>query len=118
MEERKCLECGDHLRGRADQKFCCDACRNAYNNKKAGKSTAYMRQINRILKKNYTVLKNLNHNDKSTTYKNVMLNHGFNFNYFTNIYKTKTGRIYYFCYDQGFSALGNNKFVLVKKDFG
>ena len=28
-----CPECGDKLKGRADKKFCSDACRNAYNNK-------------------------------------------------------------------------------------
>jgi predicted nucleic acid-binding Zn ribbon protein len=116
MEQRNCLECGEPLRGRADQKFCSDACRNAYNNKKLRGSTNYIRKINRILKKNYSILKELNYNDKTTTYKNTMVKLGFNFNYFTHIYKTRNGRIYYFCYDQGFSALENNKFLLVKKE--
>ena len=116
MEERKCMECGETLRGRADQKFCSDACRNAFNNQKLTGSTNYMRKINRILKKNHLVLKTLNPDSKTTTFKGVLLKHGFNFNYFTHIYKTRTGRVYYFCYDQGFSALENNKFVLVKKE--
>jgi predicted nucleic acid-binding Zn ribbon protein len=116
MEQRKCLECGEPLRGRADQKFCSDACRNAWNNQKLGSTTNYMRKINRILKKNHSILKALNPDDKTTTYKGVMIKQGFNFNYFTHIYKTRNGRVYYFCYDQGFSALENNKFLLVRKE--
>lgn len=30
--EKNCPECGDKIIGRADKKFCSDACRNAYNN--------------------------------------------------------------------------------------
>ena len=33
--EKKCLDCGDSLRGRTDKKFCSDQCRNSYNNKLA-----------------------------------------------------------------------------------
>ena len=32
--EKRCLECNDVLHGRSDKKFCSDACRNTYNNKK------------------------------------------------------------------------------------
>ena len=116
MENRKCLECGEPLRGRADQKFCSDACRNAFNNQKTGGTTIYMRKINRILKKNHTILSELNPEGKTTTFKANLLRHGFNFTYFTHIYKTRSGRIYYFIYDQGFSALENFKFMLVKKE--
>lgn len=30
--DKKCLECGEKIVGRADKKFCNDYCRNAYNN--------------------------------------------------------------------------------------
>lgn len=116
MNERKCLDCGEPLRGRADQKFCSDACRNAYNNQKLGKSNNYMRKINRILKKNHSILEALNHDNKTTTYKSMLLKHGFNFTYFTHVYKTRAGKVYYFIYDQGFLSLDNNKFLLVKKE--
>jgi predicted nucleic acid-binding Zn ribbon protein len=32
MEKRFCLDCGKPVKGRADQKFCKDLCRNSYNN--------------------------------------------------------------------------------------
>lgn len=116
MEQRKCLDCGEPLRGRADQKFCNDSCRNSYNNKKLSGSTNFMRKINRILKKNHAILEELNPEEKTTTFKSKLVKAGFNFNYYTNTYTTKTGRIYYFCYDQGYSELENNKFMLVKKE--
>jgi len=116
MEKRTCLECGEPLRGRADQKFCNDLCRNAYNNKKFGAATNYMRKINRILKKNRTILEKLNPNEKTITFKSVLEKQEFNFNYYTHMYTTRTGRVYFFCYDQGYAELENNKYMLVKNE--
>lgn len=75
-----------------------------------------MRKINRILKKNHGILETLNPEEKTTTFKSTLEKQGFNFNYYTNIYTTKTERVYYFVYDQGYSELENKKFLLVKKD--
>jgi F0F1-type ATP synthase delta subunit len=116
MEERRCLECGEPLRGRADQKYCNDLCRNAYNNKKLSGSSNFIRKINRILKKNHAILEELNPEDKTTTLKSILEKKGFNFEYFTNTYTTQAGRVYYFCYDQGYSELEKNKYMLVKKE--
>jgi hypothetical protein len=116
MEQRTCLECGESLKGRADQKFCNDLCRNSYNNKKLSGSTNFMRKINRILKKNHAILEELNPEEKTTAFKSTLEKRGFNFNYYTNIYTTKTGRDYFFVYDQGYSELENNKLMLVKKE--
>lgn len=115
MEKRNCQECGEPLKGRADQKFCNDSCRNAFNNKKLGKNSLLMRRINRTLKKNHNILSELNPDGKSTTWKKALDKRGFCFSYYTHVYKTRAGREYFFCYDQGYSALGNNKFVLVQK---
>ena len=116
MEERKCLECGEPLRGRADQKFCNDLCRNAYNNKKLGASTKYMRKINRILKSNRSILEELNTDNKTTVFRNNLEKQGFNFNYHTHTFTNKNGRTYFFCYEQGYLELDDNRFLLVKKE--
>uniref|UniRef100_UPI0032170905 hypothetical protein n=1 Tax=uncultured Draconibacterium sp. TaxID=1573823 RepID=UPI0032170905 len=116
METRTCLECGEPLKGRADQKFCNDLCRNSFNNKKLSGSTNFMRKINRILKKNHSILEELNPEEKTITFKTTLEKRGFDFSYYTNIYTTKTGRNYFFVYDQGYSELENNKFMLVKKE--
>jgi predicted nucleic acid-binding Zn ribbon protein len=111
--ERYCLECGAKLHGRTDQKFCSDQCRNTYNNRLNKDETAYMRNINRKLRKNRRILKALNPNGKSKTTKQVLLSKGFEFKYFTHVFKNKEGKVYYFCYEQGYLPLDNNYFALV-----
>jgi hypothetical protein len=58
----------------------------------------------------------LNTEGKSKTNRTKLLSKGFDFDYFTNILQTKTGNTYYFLYDQGYMALENDYFMLVKKD--
>lgn len=115
MAERKCLECGDKLRGRVDQKFCCDQCRNTYNNRLNSDSNILVRRVNAILRKNRRILKELNPSGKVTVDTMRLAEMGFNFHYYTNIYKTRTGSAYYFCYDQGYMKLENDKYMLVQK---
>lgn len=116
MNDRKCLECNEPLRGRADQKFCNDQCRSAYNNRQSVDSNNVIRTINRILKKNYFILIALNPEGKTTALKSDLQKKGYRFDYYTSTYTTRSGRIYYFCYDQGYSELENNKVILVQRD--
>ena len=115
--EKSCLECGDKIVGREDKKFCSDGCRNAYNNKMNKDSTNYMRNINNKLRKNYRILMELNLEGKTKTTRTKLLSKGFDFEFFTNILNTKTGNVYYFLYDQGYMALENDYYILVKKEF-
>ena len=114
MEEKKCLDCGEKLVGRIDKKFCNDTCRNAYNNKQVSTSSNLVRNINRILKANLRILEEMNPNGKTTTTKDKMINNGFNFKYYTNTYTTREGRVYYFCYNMGYSELENGRMILVR----
>ena len=113
---KTCLECGEKIVGREDKKFCSDGCRNAYNNKINKDSTNFMRNVNNKLRKNYRILSALNVDGKSKTTRTKLLSKGFDFEFFTNILNTKTGNTYYFLYDQGYLALENDYFMLVKKD--
>lgn len=115
MEERKCLECGDKLRGRKDQKFCSDYCRNTHNNRKNEDATKYMRRINHILRKNRRILAELNPEGKKTVDGITLAEEGFNFHYFTNTYETKKGATYFFCYEHGYIKLENDQYMLVHK---
>lgn len=113
---KTCLECNDKIVGREDKKFCSDGCRNSYNNKINKDSTNFMRNVNNKLRKNYRILGALNVEGKSKTTRAKLLSKGFDFEFFTNILNTKTGNTYYFIYDQGYMALENDYFMLVKKD--
>lgn len=114
-KKRECLECGTKLNGRKDQKFCGDYCRNTYNNRLNEDSNNYMRRINNILRKNRRILVKLNPKGKKTVDGITLAEEGFNFHYYTNIYRTKAGTEYMFCYDQGYSKLDNNQYLLVHK---
>ncbi|MCB9360208.1 MAG: hypothetical protein H6587_01620 [Flavobacteriales bacterium] len=116
MSKPTCLECGESFVGRADKKFCSDYCRNAYNNKINKDSKNLIRNTNNKLRKNWRILEELNPDKKGTTSKNKLDSRGFDFNLFTSIYTTKTGDVYYFCYNQGYRILENDMYMLVKKD--
>lgn len=112
---KTCLECCKAIYGRADKKFCDDACRNNYNNRSNRDENNFMRNINNVLRKNRRILKSMNKKEKTTVSKEALLEKGFVFSYFTNTYKTKVGKIYYFCYDQGYLPLENDRYALVVK---
>lgn len=116
MEQRLCKQCSTQIKGRADKRFCSDYCRNAFNNEQNRVHNKLIRNVNNTLKRNWRILEKLNPNTKCTVHKNKLEEHSFNFNYFTSIYTTKKGTIYYFVYNQGYLALENNYYMLVKRD--
>lgn len=114
-KERKCQECASKLHGRKDQKFCSDYCRNTFNNRLHEDANNYVRRINNILRKNRRILATLNPDGKITVDAIRLAEEGFNFHYYTNIYRTQKGSKYYFCYDQGYLKVENDQYMLVKK---
>ncbi len=115
MDQKLCLECGESIQGRSDKKFCSDYCRNSYNNKVNIDSKNLIRNTNNRLKKNYKTLSELNKSGKSKVVRNTLNGYNFDFSLFTSIYKTKTGNVYYYVYDQGYLELDNDYFLLIKK---
>ncbi|MFC4267860.1 hypothetical protein [Polaribacter marinivivus] len=116
MEERICLECSEKVVGRIDKKFCSDYCRNAYNNKVNKESKNLIRNTNNRLRKNYNILSKLNVSGKTKVTRRKLFDKGFDFNFFTSIYTTKTGNVYYYVYDEGYLPLENEVFLLIKRD--
>jgi YHS domain-containing protein len=114
-EERKCKECRQTLLGRRDQKFCSDYCRNTFNNRLNEDATRYMRRINNILRKNRRILASMNPDGKKTVDGISLAEEGFNFHYYTNMYETKKGTTYFFCYEQGYMKMDNDTYMLVHK---
>lgn len=114
MDDRKCLECHEQLRGRTDQKFCSDQCRSAFNNRQYTRSNEVIKAVNKILKKNYSILSRLISEGKTTTAKSDLLNKGYRFEYFTYSCFTRSSRINYYCYDQGYREQEDDKVILVR----
>ena len=116
MEIRECIECKELVRGRVDKKFCSDYCRNTYNNRVNKDSKNLIRNINNRLRKNYKILSVLNSSGKTKVTRTKLYDKGFDFQFFTSIYKTKTGNTYFYVYDQGYLSLENDFFLLIKRD--
>jgi hypothetical protein len=113
VKQKTCEECGETIFGRDDKRFCCDQCRSAYHNRLNSDATNFIRNINNTLRKNRRILAELNPAGKARVKRDDLLERGFKFSYFTNIYTTKGGNTYYFCYDQGYIHLENNTLALV-----
>ncbi|WP_353181820.1 hypothetical protein [Parapedobacter lycopersici] len=114
--EKCCLDCQQPIVGRADKKFCDDACRSNYNNRMRSRETAYFRKINHILKKNRNILKVLNPEGKARVGTGAMRALGFDFKYITEIYTTRQGSQYRFCYEYGYLLLEDSRVLLVRRD--
>ena len=115
-EKRKCLYCGEPIYGRMDKKFCCDSCRNSYNYERTHKQTNLVRNVNAILARNYAILQELNTSGKTSVTQRQLADKNFDFRYFTHLYKTKTGSVYYIIYDQAYLPKegSSDSYLLVK----
>lgn len=111
--EKNCLNCGRIIFGRVDKKFCCDSCRNAYNNEQNRDANNFIRRVNHTLRKNRRILAEINPDGKMKVHKEKLMALGFDFNFYTSTYTTKKGTIYYFCYEHGYLPLENNFYALV-----
>ena len=116
-ETKACLTCGKTLRGRADKKFCDDACRNTYNNQLKADTNNYVRNINNALGKNRRILNDLlpDAEEMTKTTKHKLLHAGFQFKYITHTYTNKNGNTYFFCYDYGYLPLEHEWYLIVRK---
>ncbi|MBA9079765.1 MULTISPECIES: hypothetical protein [Rufibacter] len=112
---RTCRHCGSTLVGRADKKYCSDQCRALAGNarKLVEKGQRFMRDINTKLKKNRDLLRLASPEGKTTLRRQVLELNGFDFGYFTHLYRTKQGNTYYFCYDYGYLLLPEEKMLIV-----
>lgn len=113
-EKRLCPVCGDLILGRVDKKFCSDQCRNAFNNKRYSQNSSLVQKVNRTIKKNYSILQELNTQGKTKVKRSRLLQEGFDFNYITGIYETQKGHTYRLCYDQGYLPLEDEYILLIR----
>jgi len=116
MSDRKCLLCYEQLRGRADQKFCNDQCRSSYNNQHYIESNGVIKSVNRILKKNHSILTMLKEKGKTTANKSELQKSGYCFEYFTFTSTARNSHVNYYCYDQGYREQELNKLILVQRN--
>lgn len=117
-EAKVCKECGETIQGRSDKQFCSDACRNLYHYRANNAPINYVRNVVNVLKRNRRILSELNKgpDGKMKVHRERLLERGYNFLYHTNLYRTRAGNTYVFCFEHGFQEIGENWFLLVRRD--
>jgi hypothetical protein len=121
MEEentlKNCLECSNVIKGRADKRFCDDACRSSYNHKQNGDQTNLIRQINFTLRKNRRILQEfLGEEGILKIHREKLLLQGFDLKYHTHTFINVKDQTYYFVYEYGYLKLENDMVLLVRRE--
>ncbi|WP_047414219.1 hypothetical protein [Cellulophaga sp. Hel_I_12] len=115
--QHECLYCQKQIIGRTDKKYCNLHCKSAYQYQKAKEQPErFYNKVDNQLKLNRKILKQYNKGGKVTVRETVLLEKGFNPNFFTHYWKNQKGEVYLFVYEYGFLKLKegqNNKYVLV-----
>lgn len=111
-----CPECNAKIIGRSDKKFCSDQCRSSYFRKNHPGENDCVKQTNHILKYNRNILENLFLENRNKVSKQILLDAGFRFSFFTNQVTTSKGKVYRFCYDYGFTETKTDHVSLVLKE--
>jgi len=106
--ERKCLDCGDIIRGRTDKKFCSDQCRNNYNNRLNRDTNNLVRNVHGLLRKNRRILADLVNDGRVKVHRDALFALGFNFSFFTHLIETPDGKKYQYCFEYGFRDMGDD----------
>lgn len=115
-EVRLCKTCSETLvGGRADKKFCSVECRNKHFNHRHRDRTMAMRNINNILRRNRLILEEFMTTGNMKPHRDMLLEAGFRFDYFTNIKESIIGDTYLFCYEHGYQKSQNNRYLLITK---
>jgi len=114
---KRCLSCDKKLEGRIDKKFCDPYCKSAYHYKKSQNETPkFYTKVQQQLKLNRKILKNYNKAGKATVRAEILLEKGFNPNFFTHYWKNHKKDVYLFVYEYGFLKKEEHhkeKYVLV-----
>jgi len=113
-----CLACKKKMTGRSDKKFCDLYCKSSFHYKKSlEEAPRFYNKVDNQLKLNRRILKNFNKAGKATLRATLILDLGFDPNFFTHYWKNTKGDVYLFVYEYGFLKRKEHnveKYVLIK----
>ena len=111
--KRFCHECGQILKGRRDQKYCSDHCRNAYNNRSYADLLIENRKINRILHANKQILYAFAQEKRKKIPTKAFHQKGFQFEFHTHTRISKSGQTIFYCYDYGYLRFNEDFYLII-----
>ncbi|TRX55513.1 hypothetical protein FNH22_17910 [Fulvivirga sp. M361] len=110
-QQKHCQQCGKELTGRTDKRFCDSYCRNTFNNQNKSEGEKVIAETHIILRRNRKILRQLSPMGKATVRKEVLDTLGYDYRFFTGIYRSRQGKYYYVCYDFAFSPINDDRGV-------
>ncbi|MBT3424563.1 MAG: hypothetical protein HOD63_17515 [Bacteroidetes bacterium] len=114
-DQKVCKFCNKSFKGRADKLFCSTDCRTAFHNSVKNKDEDFIRSLNKILRKNRSILKYVSPKGKTTVAKSFLSDLDFNFDFYTDHRTTKNGNTYVYCYDYGYLVLEDEKILIINR---
>jgi len=112
--ENTCKYCGEKVVGRRDKIFCDKQCRNAFHNQTSKKGEETIKKVNKILRKNRSILRYTCPEGKVTVKREFLEKMAFDFRFYTHNYQTSKNALYHFCYDYGYTSVNNNHILIVQ----
>jgi YHS domain-containing protein len=114
----QCILCKKELKGRSDKKFCSLACKNEYHVRLRRATSKQVREINKILARNRSILLELL--GKNLTQKKIprllLDQKKFNFKYHTHLIRNSKGKLYFYCYDIAWMEFSDNEVLILRKN--
>ena len=113
----RCLECGDRIEyGRQDKKFCCETCKNRYNNRKARGSRGIKVKVLSALEKNHNILERVLKLGLDSISVAELRCLGFNFDYVTSYHKVRR-HDEFGCFDISFTVVSDRVISITRPEF-
>jgi hypothetical protein len=117
--KKKCLRCGEEMRGRSDKKFCSLACKNTHTAATRRSTRDAVAETDGYLHRNREILATLmGEATKVELDRLVLTRTGFRYDYHTGTYMNKEGKLYRLVYDYAWMDFSDQKVLVVRKKKG
>jgi hypothetical protein len=115
-DKRYCRVCHVVIHGRRDKQYCSDYCRASNFNNFNTDINTLIRRINYTIRRNRNILAHFTSEGENRIPKRMLIDSGFNFNYFTSAQAIRNGETCFFCYDQGYHEQDGEYYALITKE--
>jgi hypothetical protein len=113
----KCKICSSIISGRSDKKFCSPKCKNYYHTNLRKVTDIAVKEINKILHRNRSILLDIlgKHKIQAKIERMVLDKKKFNFKYHTHFHTNSANKVYNFVYDLAWMEFSDNEVLIIRK---
>ncbi|MDQ3050950.1 MAG: hypothetical protein M3Q95_08710 [Bacteroidota bacterium] len=97
--EKMCVSCGERVTGRADKKYCNEACKNEFHNRKSNRQSPAEKARMTAARKNRSILSKIEASGLTQIGKTELELCGFNFEALTGLKMLGKGKFLLYCFD-------------------